>query len=211
MSEKEREELRLAEERNFAQACQKRKALGMLDDGEKARLWEEIRSRHDEEASSAWLQLFKRDVPRYWHGLAPSLRRKLLEVPSVRRLLFGDGLPRERERPYKHARMLLTDVILFFGAELRQSGAGMASAEQAKWAATVVVLFYPTLARRMSEPDRIEHIRGAITSTATSAKKKPWKLIIATWNEIERGIERGGHARWRIDYAEYTKGAPNRT
>jgi len=218
MSDDEREGLRRQQESEFERAYLARRAQGIvLDDREKVRLREAVRSYYDDDLSAAGWRLFMDGVHREWHPMAPPLRRELLEVPSVRWLLFGgdDGLHREDASPYQHARMLLTDAILFLGAKHRSLhvGARPASAEVAlpvaKLAANVVAMFYPTLRAKMREPARIEHIRAAIASTATSAKRKSWKVIAATWDGIEARPR--NPERWRVDYAEYTRDAPNRT
>jgi hypothetical protein len=142
---------------------------------------------------------------------------KSQELQRMRRMLRAwRGLKDEDGAPYRDARMLLTGWVLFYagvirnGGELERRGVFARTSPEANEAqlrakaeqvAGIVAQHYPELAAKMAEPDRIERIRRAIASSATSAKKKPLKLLAATWDGIEKRPR--NPARWGVDWNEH--------
>jgi hypothetical protein len=144
---------------------------------------------------------------------------KRMERERMERMLRAwRGFRDEDGAPYRDARMLLTSSVLFYAESVRMIRDGErcgvippSSSEMdrerlrvhAEQVAHHVAQHYPALAAKMVEPERIAHIRSAIASAATSSKRKPWKLIAATWDGIDarpRDVE-----TWRQDWVRYTK------
>lgn len=126
-------------------------------------------------------------------------KRQTLRRLSRMRLASLD-LREETEAPYRDARMLLTSTILGFAALVRveQRAADLPLAEAV---ALTVMDLYPTLAPKFADGRRVERIRAAIASAASSAKRVPWKLIAAVWTGLQRG-EPDSEA-WRQDWMRY--------
>jgi hypothetical protein len=113
------------------------------------------------------------------------------------------GLRGESGAPYRDPRMLLTEAIVFYATVERGSLSAVGEAIQRQHAAIVagiVAEHYPELTERLREPERIERIRAALASAATSAKRLPLKLIAATWDDIEARPR--DPKRWGVDWAE---------
>jgi hypothetical protein len=144
---------------------------------------------------------------------------KRLERERMEQMLRAwRGIRGEDGAPYRDARMLLTSWVLFYADSIRsihereRRGVtppsppeldGQRLSVYAEQVAGLVAEHYPSLAARMVEPERIARIRSAIASAATSNKRKPWKLIAATWDGIDarpRDVE-----TWRQDWARHTK------
>ena len=149
----------------------------------------------------------QRHVARSWPSIADAKRFE--EVDRMRRMLLAwRALRPEDGAPYPDARMLLTEGVLFYGGIRRVPIPGVTHEQtkhelraNAECLASLVASHYPTIAARLTEPDRIERICAAIASTATSAKRRPWKVIAATWDGIEAS-ECDSEA-WRQAYVKH--------
>jgi hypothetical protein len=128
---------------------------------------------------------------------------KRLERARMERMaLAWLGLDVESSRD---ARMFLTEGILFYAHVRRRDTAPNDGAHRrhAVELAQRIALYFPAFAAKMSEPDRIERIRAAIAaSAAMSAKRRPWKLIAATWEgrAASRELDQEG---WRVEFSRY--------
>ncbi len=122
---------------------------------------------------------------------------------TLQRILRALGGHRAEDgAPYLDARMRLTGCILWRASACRGDGT-QPDLHMARGVADTISREYPALAARMKEPDRIERILLAIASAAASAKKKPLKLIAATWDGIEAAPR--NPVRWGIDWSEYVR------
>ncbi len=144
-------------------------------------------------------------------------QKQLERRRMARMLLAWRGIGDEDAAPYRDARMLLASWVFFYAAEIRnvrelerrreipltlRGGNDARLAQKAEQVARIVAQHYPTLAAKLAEPDRIERIRAAIASAATSTRRKPWKLIARTWDGIDAGRS---DETWRQDWARYMK------
>jgi hypothetical protein len=111
-------------------------------------------------------------------------------------------LPDRDGAPYRAARAFFTDRILIAGTAARTHGLPVSTLSAAGVAAEVEWRF-PSLAKFMRDPKRVERIRVAIAAAARSLRKRPWKEIVHAWQGIE-ALSRGGDpaTTWRIDYAQ---------
>jgi hypothetical protein len=135
---------------------------------------------------------------------------KRLERTRMERMaLAWLGLDVESSRD---ARMFLTEGVLFY-AHVRRRDASPNTEAQRRHAVELaqrLALYFTSFAVKMSEPDRIERIRAAIAaSAAMSAKRRPWKLIAATWDGMDPSGEHDPEA-WRVEFSRYRSKYRNR-
>lgn len=125
-------------------------------------------------------------------------RRKVFtRDAATRALVTYRGVRFEDGAPYRDARMLLTEGIVFYARCEENAPSSDNAAARARALAARVAAIYPALRARTSEPKRIEAIRVAIM-TKCGRRTMPWKQIVETWSGIQ-----GVTDRWRQDWAEY--------
>lgn len=160
------------------------------------------------------------DLAQKVEAIAHGARRYVLEPEAVART-YGDsverlkraqrdalarmhiawrGLSAEEGAPYHDARMLLTEGIFFYAKCENTAPSANRALSRATALARRIAEFYPKLAKRLREPERIERIRRAIVMQA-GRSTKPWKQIAATWDGIEPNPR--NPESWRQDWARY--------
>jgi hypothetical protein len=143
---------------------------------------------------------------------------KLRELQRMRGMLLAwEGLRQQDGAPYADARMFFTEGLLFYAHVRRAPRPWLTTPEQeqhelrenARSLMTHLASYYPALADKMREPDRVELVCLAIASAASSAKRVPWKVIARTWDGIEALPQDEGAWRsaWNKHLGRRTRGA----
>lgn len=133
-------------------------------------------------------------------GQKEEIRERLARMRRV----WARGLERDDAAPYRDARMLLCEGIVFYAAAEQaaptEDNAKSKRAEaRARALSRRIVQVYPSLAAKLSEPECVERIRLAIVAK-TKIASMPWKAIVTAWTGIEHGPAPDA---WKVDWARH--------
>jgi hypothetical protein len=129
--------------------------------------------------------------------------QKLHAIELLKRIrLAWRGVRAEDGAPYRDARLLLTEGLIFYAGCERNIPSEDRALSRARELAQRVASYYPTLETKLIDPKRIELIRKAIV-IKSKRTTMPWREVVAIWDGVE-GVPRDAD-RWRKDWAEREK------